>query len=183
MSIFCSLMGRASRSLFPIEMKVSLMILLFGLSSPAFAGDFDNWYFKFISVERKVKGETFSADGKIVGTFTGKTFGETSADGKKFTENFEYTYMPEEHLAKDTLIWIRDEKGTFRSSTELHSGEKIWFELTLKAENQYQLKATFDDGKTCETSAQIREDGVLHAVDITKDVDGKVVLTLKYTRT
>ncbi len=164
-------------------MKVTLMILLLGLSLPAFAGDFDNWYFKFISVERKVKGETFSPDGKIVGTFTGKTSGEVSKDGKKFTEMYEYMFMPEENHSKDTLIWLKDEKGIFRSATELQTGQKIWFQLTLKAENQYELKATFDDGKTCETKAEMKEDGVLHAVDVTKDVDGNVVFTLKYTRT
>ncbi len=158
------------------------MILLFCLNLPAFAGGMDNWYFKFISVERKVVGETLSPEGKVIGTFTGTTSGEASVDGKQFTEKFEYFYMPEEHRVKEALVWIEDENGVFRSAAEFPLGNKFTCELTVKADSQYHLKTMYVDGRTCETTAQLKEDGVLHAVDVAKDVDGKVVFTLNYTR-
>lgn len=163
-------------------MKLLLIFFLFCLPLPAFAGDLDNWYFKFISVERKVTGETLSADGKVVGTFAGTASGEASADGKSFTEKFEYLYMPEEHRVKEALIWTKDENGVFRSSSEFPVGNKFTCELNIKEGHQYHLKTTFEDGRTCETLAQLKEDGVLHAVDTAKDKEGNVVFTLKYTR-
>ncbi len=163
-------------------MKLCLMFSLLCLPLPAFAGDFDAWYFKFLSVERKVVGETLSADGKVVGTYAGTTSGEASADGKQFTEKFEYLYMPEEHRVKEALIWTKDENGMFRSTSEFPVGNKFTCELTIKEEQQYHLKTTFEDGRTCETTAQLKEDGVLHAVDTAKDKEGNVIFTLKYTR-
>lgn len=163
-------------------MKAFLFIFLLGSSLSAFAGDFDAWYFKFLSVERKVVGETLSAEGKVVGTFTGKTSGEVSADGKQFTEKFEYLYMPEEHRVKEALVWKKDVDGVFRSSSVLPDGSKFSCELTVKEDNQYHMKSTFEDGRSCETNAQLKEDGVLHAVDLAKDEEGNLVFTLKYTR-
>jgi hypothetical protein len=163
-------------------MKLLLQIFLFCLPLTAFAGDFDAWYFKFLSVERKVVGETLSADGKVVGTYTGMTSGAPSADGKSFTEKFEYLYMPEEHRVKEALVWTKDVDGVFRSSSEFPVGNKFTCVLTVKADNQYLLKSTFEDGRTCETTAQLKEDGVLHAVDTAKDAEGNLIFTLKYTK-
>lgn len=163
-------------------MKVLLMISLMCLPLSVLADDLDNWYFKFLSVERKVTGETFSAEGENVGTFTGTTSGEVSEDGKTFTERFEYLYMPEEHHVKDTLVWTKDEKGIFRSSSEDSLGNKFFCELSIKADDQYHLKTIFEDGRTCETTAELKEDGVLHAIDTAKDKEGNVVFMLKYKR-
>jgi hypothetical protein len=163
-------------------MKLLLVLFPFFLTSSVFAGDFDAWYFKFISVERKVVGETLSAEGKVVGTFTGTTSGEASADGKTFTEKFEYFYMPEEHRVIEALVWTKGEDGVFRTSAEFPAGNKFTCELSVKDDSHYHLKSTFEDGRTCETTAQLKEDGVLHAVDVAKDAEGKLVFTLKYTR-
>lgn len=163
-------------------MKLLLIFFLFCLPLSVIAGDFDAWYFKFLSVERKVLGETLSAEGKVVGTFTGKTSGEVTADGKTFTERFEYFYMPEEHRVIEALVWSKGEDGVFRTSAEFPAGNKFTCELTVKDDNQYHLKSTFEDGRTCETTAQLKEDGVVYALDVAKDHEGKVVFTLKYTR-
>ena len=165
------------------EMRTFLIIYLICISLPAFAGDFDNWYFKFLSVERKVKGETFAPDGKVIGGFSGINSGEASKDEKQFTEKFEYTYMPEELHVKDSLVWTKDLNGIFHSSSEFPADSKFSCELTIKDQNQYLLKTTFEDGRTCETTAQLKEDGILYAVDTAKDKDGAVVFILKYTRT
>jgi hypothetical protein len=164
------------------DMRVFLTIYLFCLPLSAFAGDLDHWYFKFISVERKVTGEIFSPDGKLVGTFTGKASGSTSADGKQFTEKFEYVYWPEKDRMKDSLVWTKDENGIFHASAENPVGKKFKCELIIKDENQYLLKTTYEDGRTCETTAELREDGILYAVDIAKDKEGEVVFTLQYKR-
>ena len=118
---------------------------------------------------------------KVVGTFTGTTSGEASADGKQFKEKFEYLYMPEEHRVKEVLVWAKDESGTFRSASEFPGGNKSTCQLNITEDQQYHLKTTFEDGRTCETIAQLKEDGVLHAVDTAKDKEGNVMFTLKYT--
>ncbi len=164
-------------------MKLSLQIFLFCLPLSVFAGDFDAWYFKFLSVERKVVGETLSAEGKVVGTFTGTTSGAAAADGKTFTEKFEYFYMPEEHRVKELLVWKKDENGVFHATAELPVGNKFSCALTVKDDRHFHLKTTFENGGTCETTAELKEDGVLHAVDTAKDKDGNMIFTLKYTKT
>ncbi len=163
-------------------MKLLLQIFLFCLPLPAFAGDYDSWYFKFLSVERKVAGETLSAEGKVVGAFTGKTSGEIAADGKSFTEKFEYLYMPEEHRVKEALVWKKDVNGVFQAKAEFPAGNKFSCELTIKDDRNFHIKSTFADGGTCETTGQLNDDGVLHAVDTAKDKDGNLIFTLKYTK-
>jgi hypothetical protein len=181
--IFGSPVGVVSTSSSCVEMKLLLINCLFCMSLPVLAGDFDGWYFKFLSVERKIAGETRSEHGKVVGAFTGTASGEISADGRSFTEKFEYLYMPEEHHVKEKLLWIKGEDGVFRATAELPDGNKFFCELTVKDENHYQLKTTFEDGRTCETNAELKEDGVLHAVDTAKDEEGNIIFTLKYTKT
>jgi len=164
-------------------MKLPIMIFPLCMSLPVLAGDFDAWYFKFLSVERKIAGETCSANGEVVGAFTGKASGEISEDGRSFIEKFEYLYMPEEYHVKEKLVWTKGEDGVFRASAEFPPGNKFSCELTVENENRYHLKTTFEDGRTCETRAEIRDDGVIHAVDTAKDEDGNMILKLKYTKT
>ena len=163
-------------------MKFLLSIFLVCLPLNAFAGDFDAWYFKFLSVERKVVGETLSAEGKVVGTFTGKSSGEVSADGKSFSEKFEYFYMPEEHRVKEALVWKKNVNGGFQASAEFPAGNRFSCELTIKDEKNFILKTTFENGGTCVTAAELKDDGVLHAVDTAKDAEGNLIFTLKYTK-
>lgn len=163
-------------------MKSCLIIILCCLAMPAFAGDFDAWYFKFLSVERKVVGETFSAEGKVVGTFTGKTSGAATADGKSFEEKFEYLYMPEENQVKEALVWTRDVAGVFHATAEFPAGNKFSCELTIKDDQNYHLKTVFENGGSCESTGQLKEGGVVHAVDTAKDAEGNIIFTLKYTK-
>ncbi|MCB1098031.1 MAG: hypothetical protein KDN22_20840 [Verrucomicrobiae bacterium] len=159
----------------------ALLIAVLSLPVSVFGGDFDNWYFEFLSERCEISGKTFSPDGKETGTFTGASTGKVSPKGAKFTESFEYIYMPGDHKAKDSLVWTKGKDGIFRSASKDSAGNRFSIELTVKADHHYDLKSTFADGRTIETKAKLRE-GVIHAVDTARTKEGEVVFVLKYTR-
>ncbi len=167
---------------FKPKMKLLLIIAVFSLPLSVFGGDFDNWYFKFLSERCDITGKTFSPDGKKTGTFTGTSTGKVSPTEATFTESFEYVYMPGDHKAKDSLVWTKVKDGVFRSASEDPAGNRFSIELTVEADNKYRLKSTFADGRTIETEASLREDNVIHAVDTARTKAGEVVFVLKYTR-
>lgn len=159
-----------------------LIISLLCYSVTSYGGEFENLYFEFCSKTCEISGETFSPDGKKEGTVTGKSSGAASADGKEFTEKFEYLFMPGKHEGKDTLIWKRGEDGVFRTTGKDAAGNKFTCVLTVKTEKEYGSLTTFEDGRTVETKAELNKDGVLHAVDTGKTKEGDVVFIIKYTR-
>jgi hypothetical protein len=147
-----------------------------------FGGDFDNLYFEFSKQKCEISGETFSPTGKKDGTVTGKSVGEISGDGKEFTENFEYIFMPGGHEGKDTVVWKKEEDGIYRSTGKNTEGVKFTYELTVKSEKEYNSITTFGDGRTVVTKAELKEDGSIHAVDTGKTKNGDVVFIIKYKR-
>lgn len=163
-------------------MKATILLFLFCLPVCVFGGDFENLYFEFSRQKCEISGETFSPDGKKDGTVTGKSSGEISGDGKEFTEDFEYTFMPGGHKGKDTVVWKKGDEGIYRSTGKNTQGVKFTYELIVKSEKEYNSITRFADGRTVETKAELKEDGVIHAVDTGKTKDDNVVFIIRYKR-
>lgn len=163
-------------------MKTLAIIAIVCLPISVFGGDFENWYFEFVSERTEISGKTLSSDDKQTGTYTGTSTGSVSPNGTEFTETFEYIYMPGDHKTKYALVWTKGKDGVFRSLGEDPSGNKFSFELTIKADKQYNLKCIFADGTTIEAVARLNKDDIIHSVDTARTKMGDIACIYKYTR-
>ena len=147
-------------------MKALLLLLaLISLPSSLLAGDFDNWFFDFMTGRCEVEGEMLDAENKQIGTFVGVTKGAISADGKKFTVKFEYTYMPQGVKAADSCTYTKHKDGVYRAAGVDPDGVKYKIELKIEEDKTATNKSTKADGRMVHSILALKKDGAIHATD------------------
>jgi len=162
-------------------MKTLATFVLFLLPTLASGGDFKNWFFDLHLEECEISGKILSPQDEEIGSFSGKSTGKLSPDGKKFTTSFEYVYLPRGNKESYTLVWTRGNDGVFRSASDDLAKANYACELVVEL-NRYTLKTTYPDGNVVKTDGVLGKDKVVRSDDTARNKDGDILAKLKYTQ-
>jgi hypothetical protein len=162
-------------------MKTFAIIVLFLLPALASGEDFKKWFFDLHLEECEISGKILSPQDEEIGTFSGKSTGKLSPDGKRFTTSFDYVYLPRGNKESYALVWTKGNDGVFRSSSDDSAKAKHTCELVVEA-NRYVLKTTYPDGTIVKTEGLLGKDKVVRSDDAARNKDGDIVAKLKYTQ-
>ena len=144
-------------------MKTFIISLLFLLTTPLVAEDFDGWYFDYHAASVTITGEFFSPDGARTATVTGTRTGKLSPDGQSFTETSHYKFKPGDIKSSQSIEWKRAKKdGSFTGTSTDPKGVKVSYQLLLGDKNKLRIESKSLDGRTLIERGELKTDGKIY---------------------